>query len=381
MYKTIYLDSAASTKVDKNVFIKILPYFKDLYVNPSSVYRSAQKCRIAIDKSRIEISKILKCKQEEIYFTSGGTEANNWVIFGILGFFNYKNKNIITTKIEHESILNPVKELKKKGVKINFLPVDKYGHVKIKDIGNYLDEKTALVSIMYANNETGTVENISEIGRFLRGKNVPFHTDSCQATGALSLDVDELLVDLMTISSSKIYGPKGVGALYVRKNINIKPFMFGGGQERRMRPGTENVAAIVGFAEALKITEKMRKKENIRLTKLRDDFIELLNKKIPGITLNGDPKNRLPNNINVSIKGISGESILLRLDMEGIEASSGSACTSGSLEPSHVLLGIGLSKEMAKSSLRMTLGRGNTWSELEKTAMVLQKIVKELRRK
>lgn len=379
MYKTIYLDNAAATYIDKNVILKISKCFKELYKNPSSIYRSAQKCRGVIDEGRKTVADILNCKPEEIYFTSGGTEANNWVIFGVVGVYKNKGKNIITTIIEHESLLNPTKELKKNGFDVNFLPVDGFGHIKIKDIERYLNSDTVLVSVMYANNEIGTIENIAEIGRFLKKKNIPFHTDACQAAGYLSLNVKELNVDLMTINSSKIYGPKGVGALYINNKIKIKPLMFGGGQERNMRPGTENIVAIAGFAEAIKITEKMREKESARLVKLRDDFIKLLYKKIPDIILNGDPNKRLPNNINISIRGVDRESLLLRLDMEGIEASSGSACTSGSLEPSHVLLGIGLSGEMAKSSLRMTLGRKTTWQELKKTTIILEKIVRELR--
>ncbi len=376
----IYLDCAAATPVDPIVHKKMFPFFGSLYGNPSSVYRFSQKSRAAIDESRKETSNILNCKTKEVFFTSGGTESNNWAIFGLSEAYREKGNHIITTCIEHDSILQPMNELKRNGFKITLLPVDKSGHINFSDLKKAAQKDTILVSIGYGNNEIGTIENISEIGKFLHDRKIPFHTDACQAAGALSINVKELNVDLMTLNAGKIYGPNGVGALYINEKIKITPLLYGGGQEHRMRGGTENAPGIIGMAEALKMAESMRIPESLRLVKLRDDFIRLLKKEISNIHINGDTVNRLPNNINVSFEGVDGESLLLRLDMAGICASAGSACTSGSLEPSHVLLGIGLNKQLAKSSLRFTMGRKTTWKELKETVKILKGIVRDLRR-
>lgn len=377
----IYLDNAAATYIDKKVYKKIRPFFSDLYGNPSGIYKFAQKNRAAIDQSRKIIADILYCKTSEIYFTSGGTEANNWAVFGAAEAYKERGKHIITTGIEHDSILKPIYELERRGFKITFLPVDQYGRINLFNLENVIQQNTILVSICYANSETGTVEYIAEIGKLLRKKKILFHTDACQAAGALPINTRELNVDLMTINAGKIYGPKGSGVLYVSNMVKITPLIYGGGQEHRMRGGTENVPGIVGMAEALKIAENMRISEGRRLTELRDDFIQLLKKEIPNIHLNGDPIRRLPNNINISFEGADAESMLLRLDMAGICASAGSACASGSPEPSHVLLGIGLNKLLAQSSVRFTMGRKTTWNELEKTAEILKEIVGTLRKK
>ena len=376
----IYLDNAAATYVDEKVYKKMRFFYSSIYGNASGVYRFAQKSRAAVDESRKTVANIINCKLKEVYFTSGGTEANNWAVFGVAEVYTGKGKHIITTTIEHDSILNPIYELKRRGFDVTFLPVDRNGHINIIKLKDNIKPKTTLVSIGYANSEIGTIENIMEIGKILHEKKILFHTDACQAAGALSLDVNELNVDLMTLNAGKIYGPKGVGILYVRDGIKITPLIYGGGQEYRMRGGTENVPGIVGMAEALKMAEGRRLLEFNRLTKLRDDFIKLLKEEIPNINLNGDPINRLPNNINISFKGVNSESLLLRLDMAGVCASAGSACASGSVEPSHVLLGIGLNKQIAKSSLRFTLGRKTTWKELKKTTGILKEIIKDLRK-
>lgn len=372
----IYLDYAATTPVDKRVLQKILPFYADQFGNPSSIYQFAQKSRIAIDTARHEIAQILGCLDEEVYFTSSGTEANNWALFGIAAGAKQKKIHLITTTIEHESVLQSAKELERRGAAVSYLPVDHYGHINPKDLEKALTPETVLVSIMCANNEIGTIEDIKKISATLKKRKILFHTDACQAAGALPLNVQNLGVDMMTINGGKIYGPKGVGALYIKKGTPIVPLLYGGGQEHRLRAGTENVAGIIGLAEALKIAEAIRIKEVKRLTALRDHFIQDLQKKIPGLILNGDPTNRLPNNINISLPGIDGESLLMRLDMAGICVSSGSACTSASLEPSHVLLGIGLSKTLAKNSLRITLGRTTSKKDLDFTAKALANILK-----
>ncbi len=392
----IYLDHAATTPVDDRVLQKMLPFFKEDFGNPSSIYQFGQKSRVAIDDARKKTAKILNCKPLEIYFTGSGTESNNWALFGIAEA--NQDLRIITTKIEHDSILNPAKELQRRGHEVIFLDVDSNGHIKLKELdsllkteeklndlnkginsnSNQASKKTTLVSVMYANNEIGTIEDIAKIGALAHAHSALMHTDACQAAGALELDIKKLNVDLMTLNGGKIYGPKGVGALYISEEVKITPLIYGGGQEHRIRAGTENVPAIVGFAEALEIAEEMREIESTRLAILRDYLIAELSK-IPGSHLNGDPKNRLPNNINFSFEGVDGESLLLRLDLEGICASSGSACTSGSLEPSHVLLGIGQNEAMAKSSLRLTLGRHTTKEELIKAGNIIKEVVQELR--
>lgn len=373
----IYLDYAAATPLDQTVLKKMLPYLNENYGNPSSIYGFAQTARRALDDARLMIAKNLNCTPKEIFFTGSGTEANNWAIFGTVKAQG--KKKIITTSIEHHSVLHPAQELERLGYAVVYLKPNKDGRISLEDLEENLTKDTALVSVMYANNEIGTIENITKIGNLARGKGVLFHTDACQAAGFLPLDVEKLSVDLMTINSGKIYGPKGVGALYVRKGVKICPLLYGGGQEYRSRAGTENVAGIVGFAHALNVSEQKRAKEAKRLTLLRNLLTKELSAKIPDLKINGDPKNRLPNNVNISFKDVDGESLIMRLDMAGICASSGSACSSGSLEPSHVLLGIGLSKEQAKSSLRITLGRYTTGKEIKAVISVLPKIIKSLR--
>jgi cysteine desulfurase len=371
----IYFDHAAATPIDKNVWEVMKPYFLSNFANPSSTYQFGQKARAAIDRARELIAEILYCKTEEIFFTASGTESNNWAIFGAAKAYENK-KHLITTKIEHHSVLYPAGELQRQGYQVSYLNVDRYGLISLKELEQLLTDNTLMVSLSYANNEIGSVENIMKIGKLLRSKGILFHTDACQAAGFLSLNTQKLSVDLMTLNGGKIYGPKGSGMLYVRKGLKISPLLYGGGQEHRLRSGTENVATIVGFAYALKLAESLRTREVKRLVKLQERLIKGLFSLVPTLKLNGHPQKRLPNNINISIPGISGESLLLKLDMEGVCVSTGSACASGSVEPSHVLLGIGLSKEVASSSLRLTLGRENTEKDIDKFLSILEKCLK-----
>ncbi len=405
----IYLDHAAATPVDPRVLKVMLPYFSEKFANPSAVYQFALQNRQAIDGARKRVADILNCKANEIYFTGSGTESNNWAIFGTAGAAatcrhqtdsaesagaqKGRSGHLITSVVEHHSVLYPFEELERRGWKVTYLNVDEHGRVSLEKLKKALTPETALVSIAYANNEIGTVENIAEIGKFLKeyreqnansagkGAGTLFHTDACQAAGALSINVKDLHVDLMTINGGKIYGTKGSAVLYIRDKVKIVPLLYGGGQEHRQRAGTENVAGIVGFAEALEIAETMRVHEAARLTQLRDKLIAGLQTKIPKTRLNGDPVNRLPNNISISFEGVDAESLLLRLDMAGVCASAGSACTSGALEPSHVLMALGIKtkSDIAQSTIRMTLGRENTDKEIEKLLKIIPPIVESLR--
>lgn len=377
----IYLDHAAATPVDPRVLEDMLPYFGEKFANPSSIYQFALHNRQAIDAARKSVSGILEAKPDEIYFTGSGTESNNWAVFGVAEAKKGKRNHLVTSVIEHHSVLHPCEELERRGWKVTYLPVDEKGHVDRKKLDAAVNEQTALVSIAYANNEIGTIENIAEIAAMTRVRGALLHTDACQAAGALPLSVKMLGVDMMTINGGKIYGPKGSAILYIRDGIKITPLLYGGGQEHRQRAGTENVAGIVGFARALEIAESMREKESARLTNLRDSFIQNLQSSIKNCSLNGDFGSRLPNNINISFAGVDAESLLLRLDMAGICASAGSACTSGALEPSHVLMALGVEKDLARSSIRMTLGRENTETQLEEVLKAMQTIVKDLRAK
>jgi cysteine desulfurase len=373
----IYLDYAAATPVDPKVTKKMLPFFKEKFANPSSIYQFAQKGRGSIENARAEIAKIIGCLSEEIYFTAGGTEANNWAIFGIANAT--QKKHIISTALEHHSVLHPLRELARRGYQVTYLNVDRFGKIKLEDLEKAITKDTFLITIMYGQNEIGTIENIEAIGKIARNAGVYFHADACQAAGQENINVRDLQVDLMTLNAGKVYGPKGVGCLYIKKNLKITPLIYGGGQEHRLRGGTENVAGIVGFAEALKIAENLRKKEKVRLTKLRDILINGIIKDISDSQLNGDPKQRLANNVNISFKNVSGESLLLRLDLEGICVSTGAACSAGTLEPSHVLLGIGLPKDLA-SGIRLTLGRHTTPKEIKTVLKKLPEIIKDLRK-
>ena len=382
--KKIYLDHAATTYIDPIILKKMTPYLKGNFGNPSSLNLMGRKAKAAIENARANIAVILKAEPKEIIFTGSGTESDNLAIFGIARAYRNKGKHIIVSKIEHKAVLESAKKLEREGFKITYLNVDSKGIIKLSELKKSLRKDTILVSIMYANNEIGTIQPISEIAKIIRKfrKNnlLPvFHTDACQAAGALDLKINKLGVDVMTLNGSKIYGPKGVGCLYISEDVKLEPLIVGGGQENSMRAGTENVALIVGFAEALKLAEKLRVKESQRLKKLRNYFIKRILKEISNSRLNGHPIKRLPNNVNVSIGGVEGESLMLMLDKEGIFVSTGSACTSDSLDPSHVLLATGLLPELAHGSLRFTLGRKTTKKEIDYVLKILPKIVYKLR--
>jgi cysteine desulfurase len=375
----IYLDNAATTAVDKRVLEAMLPYYSDIFGNPSSPYSYGQEAKKAIEEAREKVAKALGADSDEIYFTSGGSESDNWALKGVAYALKDKGNHIITTEIEHHAVLNTCRYLEKEGFKVTYLPVDEYGLVKPEDLKKAITDKTILVSIMFANNEIGTIEPIEELVKIAHEKNVYFHTDAVQAVGNIPIDVKKLDVDLLSLSAHKIYGPKGVGALYIKKGVKIHSFIQGGTQEKNRRAGTENVPGIVGLGEAIELITKNLDCHMNKLTFLRDKLINGILEKIPYVRLNGHPTKRLPGNVNVSFEFIDGESLILNLDMAGICASSGSACTSGSLEPSHVLLAIGLSKELARGSLRLTIGKDNTEEDIDKVLEALPQIVKRLR--
>ncbi len=378
----IYLDNASTTQIDPKVLGVMLPYLKGKYGNPSSLHYQGRIAKGAIEKARQDIASILGSEKDEIIFTSGGTESDNLAILGIARSYKNKGKHIIVSCIEHKAVLDSCKELEKEGFEITYLDVDKEGVISLEQLKSCIRKDTILVSIMYANNEIGTVQPIKEISKILKGSivsNPIFHCDACQASGALSLDVNDLGVDAITISSSKIYGPKGIGCLYLNKKYSVDPIIVGGGQERGLRSGTENVASIVGFAEALVISEKKRVKENKRLENLREYFLSKILLKIKGVSLNGGLKNRLPNNINISIRGVEGESLVLFLDNKGVYCSTGSACSSSDLKPSYVLRRIGLSSEYSHCSIRLTLGRYTQKNDLNYVVKVLSEGVDYIR--
>lgn len=385
----IYFDHAATTALDERVFEAMKPYFSELYGNPSSVYEFAQKARTAVDSARETVAEILECSPREIIFTSGGTEANNLFIFGTAGATSEK-RHIITTKIEHDSVREPLKRLQAQGFEVTYLNVGENGIVNPADVARAIRDNTLFISLIYANNEIGTIQPIAEIAKLVRKKrsssgkndsNFPLlHVDACQAAPYLNIFVKKLGVDAMTLNGGKIYGPKGMGALYLRDGIELQPQILGGGQEHRKRSGTENVPAIVGFAEALKLIQANREKESSRVLTLRNKLIDGILRKIPDTRLNGDYNQRLPNNANISFRGLLGETILQRLDMIGVAASAGSACTSGSLEPSHVIQALGLTEEWTRSATRFSLGHGNTEREVDFLLEKLPVIIKELRK-
>jgi len=381
----VYLDHAATTYIDPRVFQKMRPYLTSAYGNASSLYLLGRQAKAAIEKARQDVAKILGASAQEIIFTGSGTESANLAIFGIAKAYQNKGNHIIVSKIEHKAVLESAKKLEKEGFRITYLNVDSQGIVKLNELKKALNKKTILVSIMYANNETGTIQPIKKISKIIRkfrkNNDLPvFHSDACQAAGALSLKINNLGVDLLTLNGSKIYGPKGIGCLCINKNYKIEPLIVGGNQEMGLRAGTENAALIVGFSEALKLAERLRPAESRRLKNLRNYFIKKALKIIPHGRLNGHPQKRLPNNMNLSFEGVEGESLVLKLDQRGISASTGSACTSSELTPSHVLLAMGLSEDLAHDSLRLTLGRKTTKKDLDYVLKILPKIVENLRK-
>ncbi|PKG32997.1 cysteine desulfurase NifS [Methanoregula sp.] len=377
--RTVYLDHSATTYVRKEVLDAMVPYFTDHFGNPSSIYHIAGVSRKAIDTARAQVAKALGAGPEEIYFTSGGSESDNWAIKGIASANVKKGNHIITTKIEHHAVLHTCQFLEKNGFAVTYLPVDKYGLVDPAELERAITDKTILISIMYANNEIGTIEPIAELGAIARKHKVPFHTDAVQAIGNVKIDVNTQNIDLLSLSAHKFYGPKGVGVLYIRKGTKIDNLIHGGGQERRRRAGTENIAGIVGCGKAIELATADIEGHNKRIRALRDRLLAGIQAKIPDTHLNGHPEKRLPGNINISFEFIEGESMLLWLDDEGICASTGSACTSGSLEPSHVLLATGLPVEISHGSLRLTLGNVNTDADVDLVLDVLPKVVSRLR--
>jgi cysteine desulfurase len=378
--KKIYLDHAATTPVHPQVAEAMAPYFSKDFGNPSTLYSYGREAKGALEEARAKVARLIGAKQpEEIIFTSGGTEADNFALCGIAWANQEKGNHIITTSIEHHAVINICKFLEKRGFKVTYLPVDKNGLVNSLEVTKAITDGTILVSVMHANNEIGTVEPIEEIAEIAKEKGIYFHTDAVQAVGHLPIDVNKLKVDLLAMSAHKLYGPKGVGALYIRRGTKIVPFLYGGEQENKRRASTENVAGIVGFGEACSLAEKDMAGEEERLPYLRDKLIEGILKRIKHSRLNGHPKKRLPGNVNVSMEGVEGESMLLNLDLAGICASSGSACTSSILEPSHVLTAIGISPEVAHSSLRFTLGKENNEEDVNYVLKVLPEIVEKLR--
>lgn len=377
--KKVYLDYAATTPVDPLVIKTMEPYLFEKFGNPASIHSFGQAAKAALEESRESVAKCLGAKPDEIVFTSGGTESNNFVINGVAGANANKGNHIITSVIEHHAVLEPCKALEKKGFKITYIGVDKEGLIDPQDIKNAISDKTILISLMHANNEIGTIQPVSEVGRIAKEKGIYFHTDAVQTVGHLPVNVNDLNVDLLSLSGHKFYGPKGVGALYIRKGTRIESFLLGGDQERGRRASTHNTPGIVGLASALELCEeKMRQEMNFQVS-LRDKLIREIPKRIPEVTLNGHPAKRLANNVNYSIEYIEGESMLLNLDILGIAASTGSACTSTSLEPSHVLLAIGRSHELAHGSLRFSLGRWTKEEDIDYLLEHLPKIVAKLR--
>ena len=377
--KTIYFDHAATTPISSEVLEKMLPYLKGNFGNPSSIYYLGRESKKAVEDAREKVAKAISANPREIFFTGSGTEADNWAIKGVAYSNKDKGNHIITTSIEHHAALHTCRYLESDGFEVTYLPVDENGLVSPDDVLKAIKPNTILISVMFANNEIGTIQPIGEIGKIAKEKGIIFHTDAVQAVGNVPIDVNELNIDLLSLSAHKLYGPKGVGALYIKKGVKITSFIHGGAQERGRRASTENVAGIVGLGEAIKIATENMEENNKKLLSLRDRTIEEVLKNIPFTRLNGDRQNRLPGNANFSFEFIEGESLLLMLDMKGIAASSGSACTSGSLDPSHVLLAIGLSHEIAHGSLRITFGKDNTHADIDILLNELPEIVGRLR--
>jgi cysteine desulfurase len=377
--RRIYLDHAATTPANPEVVKAMLPYFTDAFGNPSSIHYYGEEARRAIEEARTRVAELIGARSEEIVFTGGGTEADNLALKGISCASERKGNHIITSSIEHPAVLEVCRFLEKSGLGITYLPVDKYGLVDPDDVRKAVTNKTVLISVMHANNEVGTIEPLEEIGEIAKERGIYFHSDGVQTVGHIPVNVDKLKVDLLSMSGHKLYGPKGVGALYVRKGTELVSLMHGGEQENGRRAGTENAPAIVGLGKAVELAGQAMDKEEERLTHLRDRLIKGLGERIDHIRLNGHPTRRLPNNVNVSVDFAEGESMLLDLDLEGICASSGSACSSARHEPSHVLLALGLPPEQAHCSLRLTLGRETSEADIERVLAVLPGIVARLR--
>jgi len=373
----IYLDNAASTPIHKQVLEEMIPYLQEQFGNPSSIHKYGRSSQRAIQNARKQIANLINAEPSEILITSGGTESNNTALFGIAQA--KKGNHIIISSIEHDAILEPCKILEKKGFEITRIPVNNSGLINLKDIQNSISSKTSLVSIMFANNEVGTIQPIQEISNICHQKNIPFHTDAIQAVGKVELDVKKLGIDMLSISSHKINGPKGVGALYIKNGIEIKPFIYGGGQEHGMRSGTENVASVVGFGKACQLAKENLTENITHLKNLQKKLITKVLEEIPHVTLNGHKDQRIPNNAHFTFLGVNGEDLIIKLDENEIAASTGSACSVHVQKESHVLKAMGFSHEQITGSLRLTVGILNTESEIEKTVDILKTVVKELR--
>lgn len=379
MGKIIYLDNAATTKTAPEVVEAMLPYFSEHYGNASTIYGLGQESKEAINKARAAVADLLGAKENEIYFTAGGSEADNWALKATAEAYSDKGKHIITTKIEHHAVLHTCEYLEKQGYEVTYLDVDEFGVVKLEELKKAIRPDTILISVMFANNEIGTIQPIREIGEIAHENGILFHTDAVQAYGQVPINVDELHIDMLSSSAHKLHGPKGIGFLYIRKGVKIRSFIHGGAQERKRRAGTENVPGIVGFGKAAELAAAGLEERARKETELRDYLISRVLQEVPYSRLNGDAKKRLPNNANFSFQFVEGESMLIMLDMEGICGSSGSACTSGSLDPSHVLLAIGLPHEIAHGSLRLTLSEETTKEEIDTTVEAIKRIVEHLR--
>lgn len=377
--KVIYMDHAATTAVKQEVLEAMIPFYTQNYGNPSSIYSLGRETKKFIEEAREKVATAIGAQAKEIFFTGSGSESDNWAIKGVAYANKAKGNHIITTAIEHHAVLHTCQYLESEGFEVTYLPVDENGLVTPEQVSNAIKPNTILISIMFANNEIGTIQPIGEIGKIAREKKVLFHTDAVQAVGNVHIDVAAMNIDLLSLSAHKFYGPKGAGALYIRKGVKITSFLHGGAQERGRRASTENVAGIIGLGAAIEIATKNIDQYNQKLMELRDRIIDEVMKKIPFVRLNGDRVKRLPGNANFSFEFIEGESLLLMLDMKNIAASSGSACTSGSLDPSHVLLAIGLPHEIAHGSLRLTFGEENTQADVDYLLEVLPPIVERLR--
>ncbi|MCH7736311.1 MAG: aminotransferase class V-fold PLP-dependent enzyme, partial [Chloroflexi bacterium] len=382
---TVYLDHAGTTPLDPKVLEAMVPYFTQHFGNPSSLHSVGQAARYALDEARERVAGVLNCRPREVVFTGGGTESDNAAIHGVATALHETGNHVVTSSVEHHAVLHSCQNLESQGFEVTYLPVDANGMVQPEAVYNAINERTTLVTIMYGNNEIGTINPISEIAKSIRkraeelSRTIVFHTDAVQAAGYLTLDVADLGVDLLSLSGHKFHGPKGTGVLYIKRGSPYLPLIHGGGQERERRSGTENIPGIIGLSLALEAADAVREETSRHCSALRDQIIESVLERIPGSRLNGHPTQRLPNNANFSFSGVEGEPILLGLDMAGIAASSGSACSSGSLEPSHVLLALGQSAEIARGSLRLTLGRDNTEEEVEYLLGVLVDLVQRLR--
>lgn len=379
MAKSIYLDNSATTPLKKEVLDAMLPYLTEHYGNPSSIYKIGREAKAAVEAAREKVAAAIGADPKEIFFTGCGTEADNWAIKGIALAKEKKGKHIISSKIEHHAVLHTLESLEKQGFEVTYLEVDEYGKISLDELRASIRPDTILITIMTANNEVGTIEPIREIGAIAKEHGVLFHTDAVQAIGSIDINVKEMNIDLLSLSAHKFGGPKGVGALYARRNVLPAVFMHGGAQERARRAGTENVASIVGLGKAIELATANLESKTAKISAMRDRLIKEIPEKIPYVKLNGHPTDRLPGNVNFSFNFIEGEALLLMLDLNGIAASSGSACTSGSLDPSHVLLALGLPHEIAHGSLRLSIGEINTNDDIDYVLEVLPNIVQRLR--